>query len=76
MSDQTEDKISMNLKLLTFGMAVIVSIFGFFISRTLNSIDQNLFDLKVELQKKSEVVANHETRIQLLEKYNIKHEAK
>jgi uncharacterized protein YoxC len=71
MSDQSEDRITMNLKLLTFVMAIIVSIIGFFIIRTLDSIDQSLSDVKVELQKKSEIVANHETRLQLLEKYNI-----
>lgn len=71
MSTPQEDTLNMNLKLLTFAMAVIVSIFGFFIVRTLNSIDQNIAELKTELQKKSEVVSNHETRIQILEKFNL-----
>ena len=68
MSDHTEEKISMNLKLLTFAMAVIISIFGFFITRTLNSIDSNIIDMRLELSKKSDILYNHETRLQLLEK--------
>jgi hypothetical protein len=68
MSDQTEENITMNLKLLTFALAIVISIFGFFITRTLNSIDQNIVDVKLELQRKSEVLGNHETRIQLLER--------
>lgn len=61
----------MNLKLVSFGMAVIVSVIGFFIQRTLSSIDQNIVELKVEMQKRSEIIANHETRLQILEKFNL-----
>lgn len=68
---QTEENISMNLKLVSLGMAIIVSVIGFFIQRTLNSIDQNIVELKIEMQKRSEIIANHETRIQILEKFNL-----
>lgn len=61
----------MNLKLVSLGMAVIVSVIGFFIQRTLSSIDQNIVELKVEMQKRSEIIANHETRLQILEKFNL-----
>lgn len=64
-----EDSITMNLKLLTFAMALLIGVIGFFMQRTLDSIDENLVNLKIELQNKSNVMANHETRIQILEKY-------
>jgi len=68
MTKTPEDKITMNLKLLTLAIASIISVFGFFIQRTLDSIDRNLTELRVEMQKKSELLNNHETRIQLLER--------
>lgn len=71
MTDTREENISMNLKLLTFAMALVVSVVGFFIQRTLNSIDENLLSLKIELQAKADIMANHETRLQLLEKFNL-----
>lgn len=58
----------MNLKLLTFVMSLLIGILGFFIIRTLTSIDQNIVDLRTELQRKSDIVGNHETRLQILEK--------
>lgn len=69
MSEVSEEKISMNLKLLTFAMGVIISVFGFFIVRTLNSIDQNIVDLRIELAKKNEVLGNHESRISVIEEW-------
>lgn len=69
MSEVSEEKISMNLKLLTFAMAVIISVFGYFITRTLNSIDQNIVDLRIELAKKNEVLGNHESRISVIEEW-------
>lgn len=71
MTDIREENISMNLKILTFAMALVVSVVGFFIQRTLNSIDENIITLKIELRTKSDIMANHETRIQLLEKFNL-----
>lgn len=67
MSDQQNDSISMNLKLLTIIIASIISVFGFFITRTLNSIDNNIINLSNRLDKKSDIVDGHETRLQLLE---------
>lgn len=69
MSEVSEEKISMNLKLLTFAMAVIISVFGYFITRTLNSIDQNIVDVRIELAKKNEVLGNHESRISVIEEW-------
>lgn len=69
MSEVSEEKISMNLKLLTFAMAVIISVFGYFITRTLNSIDQNIVDLRIELAKNNEVLGNHESRISVIEEW-------
>jgi uncharacterized protein YoxC len=70
MSGTNEEKITMNLKLATFTIALLISILGFFIVRTLNSIDSNIADVKTELTRKSEILGNHETRIQILEKYH------
>lgn len=63
MSTPEEDKITMNLKLLTFAMAVIISIIGYFITRTLDSIDSNILDLKAQLEKRGELINSHETRL-------------
>lgn len=67
MSEQQNESISMNLKLLTLIIAAIISVFGFFITRTLNSIDNNIINLSLRLDKKSDIVDGHETRLQLLE---------
>lgn len=63
MSTPEEDKITMNLKLLTFAMAVIISVIGFFITRTLSSIDANIVELKIQLEKRGEMIQSHETRL-------------
>lgn len=63
MTIPEENKITMNLKILTFIMTVIVSAFGFFITRTLDSIDNNISELKQQLEKRSEIINSHETRL-------------
>lgn len=67
MSDKAEENISMNLKIITLVMSVIIGIFGFFITRTLSSIDNNIIDLRTEIAKRSEILNNHETRLTVME---------
>jgi hypothetical protein len=68
MSENSEENISMNLKLLSFVMSLLIAVIGYLTIRSLTSIDQNIVDLRADLQKKTDIVSSHETRIQILEK--------
>lgn len=54
---------------------IILSIFGYFINRTLTDINMNIIDVKLEIKSLTEVRYNHEARLNLLEeKFKMLHE--
>lgn len=59
--------ISFNMRWLTILITIVVSITGWIINRTLNSINDNITELRMKLEANAVIQNDHEGRLRVLE---------
>jgi len=67
LSPNESMRVTIPVAVLMSIATIILSVFGFFITRTLSDINGNIIDVKIEIKALTEVRYNHESRLNVIE---------